>query len=171
MGSSNYNGFKVDDNLTGKDNFHAWKMTLDLNLEDQDVMEYVLGKIQEPPSTATSAAKTKYKKGEIKEKLMIRDSIHKSLVSYIYELGTSKDMYDNLVHMFKANNAKQVLFFKNQSKNLKKGRDESVQSYFLKLTEIRNNLLAIGETIDDQEMVLTALVGSHLNGMCSTLPF
>ena len=65
---------------------------------------------------------------------MIRDSIHKCLVAYIFELGTYKDMYDNLVNMFKANNANQVLFFKNQLKNLKKGRDESVKSYFLKLT-------------------------------------
>ena len=128
-------------------------------LEDQDVMDYVQGKIQEPPSTATAAAKTKYKKGEIKAKLMIRDSIHKSLVAHISELGTSKEMYHKLVNMFKANNANQVLFFKNQLKNLKKGRDESVQSYFLKLTEIRNNLLAIGETITDREMVLTALGG------------
>ena len=122
-------------------------------------MDYVQGKIQEPPSTATAAAKTKYKKGEIKAKLMIGDSIHKGLVAYISELGTSKEMYDKLVHMFKANNANQVLFFKNQLKNLKKGRDESVQSYFLKLTEIRNNLLAIGETIANREMVLTALGG------------
>ena len=78
MGSSNYNGFKADDKLTRKNDFHAWKMTLDLMLEDQDVMDYVQGKIQEPPSTATFATKTKYKKGEIKEKMMIRDSIHKS---------------------------------------------------------------------------------------------
>ena len=61
--------------------------------------------------------------------------------------------------MFKANNANQVLFFNNQLKNLKKGKDESVQSYFLKLTEIRDNLLAIGETIVDREMVLTTLGG------------
>ena len=43
MGSSNYNGFKADDKLTRKDDFHAWKMTLDLMLEDQDVMDYVQG--------------------------------------------------------------------------------------------------------------------------------
>ena len=80
---------------------------------------------------------------------MIRDSIHKSLLAYIFEFGTSKEMYDKLVNMFKANNANQVLFFKNQLKNLKKGRDESVQSYFMKLIEVRNNLLATGETIAD----------------------
>ena len=45
MGSSNYNGFKADDKLPGKDYFHAWKMTLDLNLEDQAIMDYVQGKI------------------------------------------------------------------------------------------------------------------------------
>ena len=112
-------------------------------------MDYVQGKIQEPPSSAPAATKTKYRKGEIKAKLIIQDSIHKSLVAYISELGTSKEMYDKLVNMFRANNANQVLFFKNQLKNLKKGKDESVQSYFLKLTEIRNNLLAIGETIAD----------------------
>jgi len=158
MSSTSY-GFKEDDKLTGRDDFHAWKMILDLKLEDHDLMDYVLGKIQEPPSTATVAAKTKYKKGEIKAKLMIRESIHKSLVAYISELGTSKEMYDKLIQMFKVNNANQVLFFKNQLKNLKKGRDESVQTYFLKLTKIRNNLLAIGETIADCEMVLTALGG------------
>ena len=119
-------------------------MILDLKLEDQDVMDYVQGKIQEPPSTATVVAKTKYKKGEIKAKLMIREFIHKTLVAYIFELGTSKEMYDKLILMSKANNANQVLFFKNQLKNLKKDRDESIQSYFLKMTEIRNNLLAIG---------------------------
>ena len=159
MGTSNYNGFKVDDKLTRKEAFHAWKMTLDLMLEDQDVMDYVQGKIQEPPCTAPAATKSKYKKGEIKAKLMIQDSIHKSLVAYISELHTSEEMYDKLVNMFKANNANQVLFFKNQLKNLKKGRDKSVQSYFLKLIEIRSNLLAIGEAIVYQEMVLTSLGG------------
>ena len=89
MSSTSY-GFKEDDKLTGRDDFHACKMILDLKLEYHDLMDYVLGKIQEPPSTATITAKPKYKKGEIKAKLMIKDSIHKSLVAYISELGTSK---------------------------------------------------------------------------------
>ena len=41
MGTSNYNGFKTNDKFTGKADFHAWKMLLDLMLEDQDVMDYV----------------------------------------------------------------------------------------------------------------------------------
>ena len=61
--------------------------------------------------------------------------------------------------MFKASNVNQILFFKNQLKKIKKGKDESIQSYFMRLTKIRNNLLAIGEVISDREMLLIALGG------------
>ena len=48
---------------------------------------------------------------------------------------------------------------KNQLKNIKKDKDEPIQSYFMRLTEIGNNLLAIGEAISEREMVLIALGG------------
>ena len=58
MASSTYKGFKSD--------YHEWKMSLDLALEDQDVMDYVQGKIQEPPSNARPPTKTEYRKGKSK---------------------------------------------------------------------------------------------------------
>ena len=50
MASLTYKGLKYDDKLIDKSNYHAWNMSLDLVLEDQDVMDYVQGKIHEPPS-------------------------------------------------------------------------------------------------------------------------
>ena len=94
--ASSYKGFKSDDKLTDKSDYHAWKMPLDLTLEEQDVMDYVQGKITEPTSNAPISTKTKYKKGENKANKIIRDYIHKHLVAYISELGTSKEMYDKL---------------------------------------------------------------------------
>ena len=79
MASSSY--FKSYDKLNDKSDYHAWKMSLDLTLEEQDVMDYVQGKITESPSNAPAAAKTKYKKGEVKSKKIIVDSIHKPLVA------------------------------------------------------------------------------------------
>ena len=107
-------------------------------------MYYVQGNIVKPPSNASVAAKTKYKKGEVKAKKIIRDSIHTHLVAYISNLGTSKEMYDKLVSMFKASNANQVLFLKNKLKDIKKGRGEDIQCYFRRITEIKNNILSIG---------------------------
>eukprot|EP00253_Pinus_taeda_P001708 PITA_01708 len=134
-------------------------MSLDLTLEDQGVLDHVRGNIVEPPSNAPAAARNKWKTGEVKTKKIIRDFIDKRLVAYISNLNTSKEIYNRLVSLFKDNDANQVLFLRNKLKEIKKGKDESMQAYFLRITEIRNNLLSIGETITDREMALTTLGG------------
>ena len=67
MVSSTYKGFKANDKLSDKSDYHAWNMSLDLVLEDQDVMDYVQGKIQEPPSNASVATKKKYRNRKPKQ--------------------------------------------------------------------------------------------------------
>ena len=161
--------FKSEDKLKDNSDYHAWKMSLDLTLEEHDVMDYVQGKIAEPPSNASTVTKTKYKKGEVKAKKIIMDSIHKHLVAYISDLGTFREMYDKLVSMFKASNANQVLFLKNKLKDIKKGRGEDIQSYFTRITEIKSDLLYIGKVIADWELTLLLLEVSLVNGTCSTL--
>ena len=54
MGSSSY--FPAKDKLHDKSGCHGWKMYLDLTLEEKEVMDYVQGKILEPPSNAPVAA-------------------------------------------------------------------------------------------------------------------
>eukprot|EP00253_Pinus_taeda_P010706 PITA_10706 len=151
--------FKSKDKLKDKSVYHAWKMSLDLTLEENDVMDYVKGRVVEPPSNAFAATQTKYNKGEVKAKKIIVDSIHKPLVAYISDLETSKEMYDKLIGMFKVNNANQVLFLKNKLKDIMMDRGESIQSYFMRITEIRNDFLSIGEVICDKELTLIALGG------------
>ena len=114
MAPSSY--FKSDDKLKDKFDYLALKMSLDLTLEEQEVMDYVQGKITESPSNASVATKTKYKKGEFQAKKIIRDSIQKHLVAYISKLGTFEEMCDKLVSMFSASNANQILFLKNTLK-------------------------------------------------------
>lgn len=132
---------------------------MDLTLEENAAMDYVHGKVVEPPSNAPAVAKTKYQKGEVKAKRIIIDSIQKHLVAYIFDLGTSKKIYDKLIGMFKVNNANQILFLKNKLKDIKMDRGESIQSYFMRITEIKNDLLFIGEVVSDRELTVIALGG------------
>jgi len=120
MGSSSY--FPVEDKLHDKFDYHGWKMSLDLTSKEKEVMDYMQGKIPEPPSNATTVAMTKYNRVEVKEKKIIRDSIDKHLVAYISELKTSKEIYDRLVSMFKVSNANQILFLKKKLKDIKRAR-------------------------------------------------
>eukprot|EP00253_Pinus_taeda_P033040 PITA_33040 len=94
MGSSSY--FLIEDKLHDKSEYHGWKMSLDLTLEEKEMMDYVQGKIPKPPSNAPAAAKTKYNKAEVKAKMIIRDSIDNHLVAYMSKLKTSKEMYDRV---------------------------------------------------------------------------
>eukprot|EP00253_Pinus_taeda_P013641 PITA_13641 len=157
MGSSTL--FPIEDKLCAKSDYHGWKMSLDLTLEDQGVLDHVRDNIVEPPSNAPTAARNKWKIGEVKTKKIIQDSIDEHLVAHISDLNTSKEIYDRLVSLFKVNDANQVLFLRNKLKEIKKGKDESMQAYFLRITEIKNDLLSIGEIITDREMTLTTFGG------------
>eukprot|EP00253_Pinus_taeda_P015808 PITA_15808 len=157
MGSSTL--FLSEDKLREKSDYHGWKMSLDLTLEDQEVLDHVRGNVGVPPSNASAAARSKWTKGEFKAKKIIRDSIDKRLVAYVSKMTTSKEIYDRLVSLFKLNDANQVLFLRNKLKEIKKGKDESMQAYFLRITEIKNDLLSIGEVVLDREMTITTLGG------------
>ena len=69
MGSSTL--FPAEDKLREKVDYHGWKMSLDLTLEDQGVLDHVRGNIIEPPSNAPAAARNKWKTGEVKTKKII----------------------------------------------------------------------------------------------------
>eukprot|EP00253_Pinus_taeda_P030399 PITA_30399 len=157
MGSSSL--FPTEDKLHEKADYHEWKMSIDLTLEDQGMLDHVRGNIVEPPSNESVAARNKWKTGEVKAKKIIWDSIDKCVVAYISDLNTSKEIYNRLVSLFKVNDANQVLFLRNKLKEIKKGKDESMQAYFLRITEIKNDILSIGETITDREMALMTLGG------------
>jgi len=157
MGSLTH--FPAEDKLREKFDYHGWKMSLDLTLEEQEVLDHVRGGVVDPPSNASAAARNKWTKGEVKAKKIIRDIIDKPLVAYVSELNTAKEIYDRLVSLFKVNDANQVLFLRNKLKEIKKGKDENMQAYFLRITEIKNDLLSIGEVIPNREMALTTLGG------------
>lgn len=72
--------------------FVAWKIKLEVILNDNDVLEYVKGKVPEPPSNAFAALKPKYKKGELKAKKIIIDGLQDHLLVYVGSLKKSKDM-------------------------------------------------------------------------------
>eukprot|EP00253_Pinus_taeda_P029206 PITA_29206 len=126
MGSSTH--FLAEDKLCEKSDYHGWKMSLDLTLEEQEVLDHVRGRIVEPPLDESAAVRNKWTKGEVKARKIIEDSIDKRLVAYVSELTTSKEIYDRLVSLFKVNDANQVLFLRNMLKEIKKGKDETTLS-------------------------------------------
>ena len=75
--------------MVGSSNFSAWKKRIDLNLIEDEVMDYIEGsKIQPPKSDAPTHSK--YMKGEIKAQRILIESIKDSLIPYVSKLKSAK---------------------------------------------------------------------------------
>jgi len=88
-------------------------------IDNNDVLDYIQGKVSEPPENASVIVKYKHKKGELKAKQIIADGLQDNLLAYVGNLRRSKDMYDKVVSMYKVNNLNEIISLKDQLKNTK----------------------------------------------------
>lgn len=104
-------------------NFAAWKAGLKIIADNNDVLEYIQGKVPEPPENAFVTAKNKYKKGELKAKQIIVDGLQDNLLAYVGNLRKSKDMYYKIVGMYEVNNLNEIISLKDQLKDTKMNKE------------------------------------------------
>ena len=77
----------------------------------------------------------------------------------ITPLKTAKECYDSLVKLYETKATSQKRLLKSQLRSLKMERDESVNSFFTKISHLKDQLLAIGVSVDDDDLVQTLFDG------------
>ena len=80
-----------DSNKLVASNFSAWKKRTDLNLIEDEVMDYIEGSTTPPPKE-DAPAYTKYMKGEIRAQRILIESIKDSLIPYVSKLKSAKEI-------------------------------------------------------------------------------
>ena len=80
---------KESNKLIGVSNFHAWNKRIDLNLIENEVMDYIKGSATRPSKEDTQAH-AKYMKGDIRAQRILIESIKESLIPYVSKLESSK---------------------------------------------------------------------------------
>jgi len=68
-------------------------------------------------------------------------------------------MFDSLSKLYEGKNIKRKMNLRTQLKNTKMQKGEMIQEYFSRISEIKEQLKAIRDTIDEDEFVITALNG------------
>lgn len=119
-------------------------------------MEYILGKIIEPSKYKTQEL-AKYKKGEVWAERIIIESIKDHLVPFVANLKTSKAIYDKLVNFYSISTSGQKMSLKNKLYKMKKPKDEDMDSFLMKISQIRDQLQGLWETIFYSEMTIYVL--------------
>ena len=76
----------------------------------------------------------KFKDNDINAMSIIVDLIKDHLIPYISHLDSSKNMYDALTNLFSFRNIRQVMSLKNELHNMKMNDDDSITSYFVRIS-------------------------------------
>ena len=151
--------FKEHENFGDASNFTTWKVRLEIIADNNDVLDFIQGRVPEPPVNASAVVKNKHKKGELKAKQIIVDGLQGNLLAYVGNLRMSKDMYDKIVGMYEVNNLNEMISLNDQLKDTKMNKGEFVQSYIMRISRLRNQLQRIGETTPNKELVIVTLRG------------
>jgi hypothetical protein len=143
-----------ENKLEGASNFRAWNTRIDLIIAKNKVLDIVKGKIVEPEfeegkvkELQNIAVIEKFKDNDINAMSIIVDSIKYHLIPYIYHLDSSKRMYDALINLFSVRNIGQVMSLKNEICDMKMNDDDNITSYFVRISQLKDQVQAIEEII------------------------
>jgi len=146
---------RVEDRLDGAFNFLSWKARVTLLLKEYDLWEVVDKAV--PPPTNPLALATHEK--EIKAWWVILDAVKDNLIPHLSEKKTTKEMFDALVSLFQSDNLNRKMILRNKLSSVHMYRSDNVTSYFMRITQVRDQLAAIGEKVNDVEVLNMALNG------------
>jgi hypothetical protein len=145
---------KSENKLEGAYNFRAWKTRIYLILVKNKVLDIMKGKILEPrfeegkeKEPHKVVVTENFKENDINAMSIMVDSVKHHLISYISHIDSPNNMYDSLTNLFSVKNIGQLMSLKNELHDMKMNDDESIKSYFLRISQLRDELQAIEEII------------------------
>jgi hypothetical protein len=147
---------RVEGRLEGATNFRAWKARILLLLEENDLKDYVEMVVPDPNDAQELAT---HKKKEVKAKRELLDYVKDHLIPHIFEKKTTKDMYDASVGLYQSRNTNRKLILRHKLRSVEMSKSNTVASYLVRITQICDRLVAIGEAIDDTKLVNVASNG------------
>lgn len=142
------------ENKLGATNFRGWKTRIDRLLAKENLLGIVKGKVTEPKN---HEEKLKFEKGDITARSIIMDFIKDHLIPYISNLDSSKKTYGALIVLCTINNIGQVMSLRNELRDVRMNRNDTIASYFMRISQLRDQLQAIDEVIPEKELVTITL--------------
>jgi hypothetical protein len=153
-------GLRVEDRLDGAANFGAWKERMILLLQENELWDIVENTTTHPvvvPTDATLLAA--YTKKSIKAKRFILDAIKDHLIPHLTGKTHAYEMWESLTKLYQSTNENRKMVLREKLKSIKMTKAENVVTYLTRLTQVRDELGAVGEAIADSDLVRTALNG------------
>jgi hypothetical protein len=92
-------------------------------------------------------------------KRIIADFIKDHSIPQVSSKKSPKEMFDSLTRLYEGKNINRKMNLRTQLKNTMMHKGETIQEYFSRISEFKEQLEAIGDTIDGDELIMMALNG------------
>ena len=106
---------------------------------------------EEVPVLEEDKAKALHKNKLFMSKRIISDSIKDHLIPHVSSIKTPKAMFDALTKLFEGKNINRKVTLRNQLKNVNIQNAETIQSYFTRVSQIKEQLEAMDEEVENAE--------------------
>ena len=83
----------------------------------------------------------------VKAKKIIADSIKDHFIPRVSSLKTLKEVFNVVTKLFEGNNINRKMTLRNQLKNVKIQNSETMQSYFTRVAQIKEQLESVEENV------------------------
>ena len=128
-------------------------------LKENYLEKYIKDEVAEP---IEDESKENHEKDLVKAMRIIVDSIKYHLIPQVSSKETPKKMHDALSKMYEGRDINRKMNLRAQLKSTKMSKGESVQDYFTRVSQFKEQLDDIGDSLDEHELV----VGIHSYRLC-----
>ncbi|CAN6695551.1 unnamed protein product [Malus baccata var. baccata] len=129
------------------DNFATWVFQFRSVLEGYDLFDYFDGTNVCPPKYVLSL-----------EEGVTKEITEAYLIEYVVGSKTASEAWANLTDRYATVSRARINHLKTELHTIKKGH-ESIEKYLLRLKSLKDQLLAAGERVSDNDLIVAALAG------------
>ena len=116
-----------------------------------------MDKALKPPTNATALAE--YKKKDVKAKRIILNGVNNHVVPHLSRKKIAREMWEALTKLYQSDNHNRKIVLREKLRSTIMSKTDTVSSYLTKISHICDELVAIGETVADADLLRTALNG------------
>lgn len=149
-------GLRYEDRLEGGLNFSPCKERITLLLEENEIWD-IAKNTKTIPTDATPLAA--FNKKNVKAKRILLDAVKDHVIPHVSRKKYAFQMWEALTKLYQSDNHNRKMALREKLKSTRMSKTNTVASYLTRVSQIRDGLGAVGETIKDEELVRTTLNG------------
>lgn len=149
-------GLRFDDRLEGALQFSPCKERIALLLEENEIWD-IVEKTQIIPTNETLMEA--FNKKNVKSKRILLDDVKDYAIPHLFGKKYAFQLWEALTKLYQSDNHNRKIVLREKLRNTKISKNDTMASNLTRVSQIRDQLGAIGEKVKDEELIRTTMNG------------